>query len=140
MCPFSVTCVFFLLQIPLPGVFWLFWVLKKYAFICLSALGLSCGMWELVPQPGIKPGPPALGVWSLSHWTTREVPGYSVLMKFFPVIKVYLHTPYKKLGKLEIEKMKNIDYCLSLKNHYHCLSSKACRHSFILKHRKVWRK
>ena len=35
---------------------------------------LSCGMWDLVPWPGIEPGPPALGVQSLSHWTTREVP------------------------------------------------------------------
>ena len=40
----------------------------------------SCGMWtlscimcDLVPWPGIEPGPPALGAWSLSHWTTREV-------------------------------------------------------------------
>ena len=29
---------------------------------------------DLVPQPGIKPGLPALQVRSLSHWTTREVP------------------------------------------------------------------
>ena len=36
--------------------------------------GLSWGMWDLVPQPGIKPGPPALGAQSLSHWTTTEVP------------------------------------------------------------------
>ena len=36
---------------------------------------LSCGMRHLVPWPGIEPGSPALGVWSLSHWTTREVPG-----------------------------------------------------------------
>ena len=28
----------------------------------------------VVPRPGIKPGPPALGAWSLSHWTTGEVP------------------------------------------------------------------
>ena len=34
----------------------------------------SCGMWDLVPWPGIKPAPPALGVQSLNHWTTREVP------------------------------------------------------------------
>ena len=27
-------------------------------------------MW---PWPGIKPRPPVLGVWSLSHWTTRDV-------------------------------------------------------------------
>ena len=37
--------------------------------------GLSCGMWDLSSQPGIKPGPPALGAQSLYRWTTREVPG-----------------------------------------------------------------
>ena len=31
-------------------------------------------MRDLVPWPGIKPGPPALGVRSLNHWTTGEVP------------------------------------------------------------------
>ena len=35
---------------------------------------LSCGMWDLVPWPEIKPELPALGAWGLSHWTTREVP------------------------------------------------------------------
>ena len=35
---------------------------------------LSCGIWDLVPWPGIEPGSPALGVQSLSHWSTREVP------------------------------------------------------------------
>jgi len=34
----------------------------------------SCGMWDLVPQPGIKLDPAALGAQSLSHWTTREAP------------------------------------------------------------------
>ena len=37
-------------------------------------MGLSCGMWDLVPWPGIEPRPAALGVQSLSHWTVREVP------------------------------------------------------------------
>ena len=32
---------------------------------------LICGMWNLIPCPGIEPGH---GAWSLSHWTTREVP------------------------------------------------------------------
>ena len=41
---------------------------------------LSCGMWDLVLWPGIKPGPPAFRAWSLSHWTTREVPGNVFLM------------------------------------------------------------
>ena len=53
---------------------------KKYIY--LAAPGLSCSMrtlshamWDLVPWPGIEPGPPTLGVPSLSHWTTMEVPG-----------------------------------------------------------------
>ena len=44
-----------------------------YLFIYVAALGLNCSMWDLVPGAGIKPGPYALGVWSLSHWTIREV-------------------------------------------------------------------
>ena len=35
---------------------------------------LSCSTWDIVPWPGIEPGPPALREWSLNHWTTREVP------------------------------------------------------------------
>ena len=34
----------------------------------LSLLVLDYNMWDLVPWPGNKPMPPALGVWSLSHW------------------------------------------------------------------------
>ena len=45
-----------------------------------SAPSLSSGMWDLVPQPGIEPRSPALGAWSLSHWTTREVLGFSDLI------------------------------------------------------------
>ena len=45
-----------------------------YLFVYLSALDLSCSMWDLVPWPGTEPGPPALGAQSLSHWTTRKVP------------------------------------------------------------------
>ena len=35
---------------------------------------LNCSIWDLVPWPGIEPGPPALRMKNLSHWTTREVP------------------------------------------------------------------
>ena len=31
-------------------------------------------MWNLVTWPGIEPGLPVLGVQSLNHWTSREVP------------------------------------------------------------------
>ena len=30
----------------------------------------SCNLWNIVPESGIKPGPPVLGAQSLSHWTT----------------------------------------------------------------------
>ena len=51
---------------------WLHWVFSCGAVACELS---SCGIWDIliVSWPGIKPGPPALGVWSLSHWTTREV-------------------------------------------------------------------
>ena len=32
------------------------------------------GMEGLVPCPGAKPRPPALGVWSFSHWTPGRIP------------------------------------------------------------------
>ena len=47
----------------------------------LSMKTLSCsmwtltwGMWDLIPWSGIEPGTPALGAWSLSYRTTREIP------------------------------------------------------------------
>ena len=39
----------------------------------LCVWALSCGMWNLVSWPGIESQASALGAWSLSHWTTREV-------------------------------------------------------------------
>ena len=60
------------------------WTLLTIIFnICfyLAAMGFSCGMWNLqlwhvgpTPLSGIEPGTLALRVWSLRHWTTREVP------------------------------------------------------------------
>ena len=60
---------------------------KTFICIYLAPLGLGCGMqgvwcyiqslicglWDLVPRPGIEPGPPALGARGLNCWTTREV-------------------------------------------------------------------
>ena len=50
---------------------YLFWL---WQVLVAGMRTLSCDMWALAPWPGIEPGPPALGAWSLSHWTTREVP------------------------------------------------------------------
>ena len=43
----------------------------------------SCGMQDLVPWPGIEPRPPALGAWSLSHWTTGKVSGWIAFYSLF---------------------------------------------------------
>ena len=68
---------------------WLHWVLAAAHGIFVAACeiltaacgifswgmqALCCGLQDLVSWPGIKPGPPALGAWSLNHWPTREVP------------------------------------------------------------------
>ena len=63
-------------------LFRLRWVLAApggiFIAACLIAayVGFSVAacMWDLVPQPRIEPGPPALGAQSLTHWTTREAP------------------------------------------------------------------
>ena len=49
---------------------------KIFFNICiyLAVLSLSCSMWDLVPWPGMEPGPLALGMQDLGHWTTREAP------------------------------------------------------------------
>ena len=39
---------------------------------------LSCGMWDLVPQPECEPKPTALGAWHFSQWSIREVPVYAI--------------------------------------------------------------
>ena len=46
----------------------------------------SCGMWDLVPCPGIEPGPPASGAQSirLLATTAREVTEPQILNANFP--------------------------------------------------------
>ena len=82
------------LQSPLPSVKnttdplrrWLLFKINIsfYLFVLLLHCSMwdlvnSCGMWDLVPWPGVEPRPPALAVWSLSPWTTREVPSIYIL-------------------------------------------------------------
>ena len=65
---------------------WLCWVLVA----AYGTFGLHCMMQDLlvmaceiylVPQPGNNPRSPALGAWSLNHWTTREVPELVFFLK-----------------------------------------------------------
>ena len=50
-------------------------------------------MWDLVPWPRIElriqPRPLALGAWSLSHWTTREVPAPDCIMSMLHCLDTY---------------------------------------------------
>ena len=43
-------------------------------YLYLAVVDLSYSMQDLVPQPGIEPGAPALGVRSVNCWATRQVP------------------------------------------------------------------
>ena len=79
-----------------------------FLLIYLAAQGVSCDMWDLVPQPGIKPGPPALGAKGLNHWTTREVPDSTSFKK-------YLLSAYYMLKTLRISELtKKISALLEL--------------------------
>ena len=44
---------------------------ETFFFLIFWPRHAACGI--LVPQPGIKPTPPALEAQSLNHWTAREV-------------------------------------------------------------------
>ena len=48
----------------------------------MGCLGLVAACGILVPLPGIEPGPPALGAWSLILQTTREVPCLKMFLRF----------------------------------------------------------
>ena len=51
--------------------------------VACELLVAAC-MWDLVPWPGIKTRPPALGARSLNHCAAREVPYvYFITIKFF---------------------------------------------------------
>ena len=80
-------------------------LLKIYILIYLSVLCLHCSMldlcwdmWDSVLRPGIvqRPltRPPALGVWSLSHWTTREIPVSHILYMFICWFHVLASIPW----------------------------------------------
>ena len=59
-------------------------------FLCPTTYGI------LIPQPGTEPMSPVLGVQSLSHWTPREVPSPSFIIKFLNYQGISI---LKKFGK-----------------------------------------
>ena len=50
-------------------------IIKIFFLYCFALFWPQCtAVWGLSSRPGIEPGPHAFGVWSLIHWTAREVP------------------------------------------------------------------
>ena len=75
---------FFTLNILIYFSMWLLWVFTAVCvFFRCSMQILSCSMWDLVPWPRIQLGPLHWGMWSLSQWTTREVPNRLFLFQLF---------------------------------------------------------
>ena len=66
--------------------------------LCCCMWTLSCSIWDLVPWPGIEPRLPTLGVQSLSHWTTREVPVQLILRIYMQDFWEYIPVKFLLLG------------------------------------------
>ena len=64
-----------------------FFLVKKGVYVYFWRCCTACRF--LVPQPGIKPWPPAVETQSLNHWTTREGP----VSQFFSKIASSGSTP-----------------------------------------------
>ena len=74
---------------------------------------LRCGMWDPVPGPGIEQGPPALEAWSLSHWTTREVPEnvQNVLISLLFLKDIFIGYRIISLKTLSLSTLKVLLLC-----------------------------
>ena len=65
---------------------------SAYGIFSCGMQTLSCTMWDLVPWPGIKSGPPALGAQSLSHWTTKSHISGTDIQWTCPKSALFLHS------------------------------------------------
>ena len=59
--------------------------------------GLSCGMWDLVAWPWIKPGSSVREAWSLSHWTMRKVPKILFFFLMWTIFKLFIESTLNTL-------------------------------------------
>ena len=77
----------------------LFIVACKTFHLHCSMQTLSWGIWDLISRLGFELGLPALGAWSLSHWTTREVPPVTFWMRWVLVVG----SVYNRLFSINID-------------------------------------
>ena len=75
-----------------------FLFLKKYIYLAL--LSLSCGMWDLVPWPGIEPETWAFCLDSVESYT-REVPQREISINSDSGEKVFIPLPSFTLGLVD---------------------------------------
>ena len=84
-----ITCHFAFIYLIFKNVYfyvfiWLHWVLVAALWI----FSRGTGMVNCV-TPGIEPTPSTLGAWSLSLWTTREIPTYHSKKCFLVYSHIY---------------------------------------------------
>ena len=88
----------------------------------LARRGLSCSMWAPVPQPGVRPQPPALTMWKLSRWTTwKSQKGCKCFVLSLPPVVILDETKisHHKFNKMSEKKdKKHSGFNLSLPTHY----------------------
>ena len=85
--------IYILKNIYFYSLIWLCWVLvTAHGVFSCGMWTLSFSMWGLIPWPGIEPGSPVLGAWSLSHQNTRKVPRLTVFYLNAP-LSLYLSFP-----------------------------------------------
>ena len=77
------------------------------------------------PNQGLNPGPCTGSVWSLNHWTTREIPSFyysiNIASQCPPLALLLLLLNRFEGGKFDTLKCTNLS-CKNLKNGYTCVS------------------
>ena len=64
--------------------YWVCFIFLNFIYLATHLVLVAAGE-ILVPRPGIEPGPRALGVQGLSHWTTRKRPCLIPLYSLSPL-------------------------------------------------------
>ena len=96
-----------------------------FFYFCLSFLTMLCGMGTLSSPTRDRTQAPALGVWSVNHWITREIPSFyysiNIASQCPPLALLLLLLYMFEGGKFDTLKCTNLS-CKNLKNGYTCVS------------------
>ena len=105
---YSISIKFFLFNVY--SSICIFFLIYFYAFFCCCFIFILFYFFRpcheaceiLVPLPGIKPVSPALGVWSLNHWMTREVSPDFLYPYFYQSPFLHWNTPHISKQKSQL--------------------------------------